>query len=621
MLYFCAYLIVVHYGGQCERKTTLNNEIDESLKHFVMKRFLLLFISVMLFNTIIVFAQECDYSGTTGTLEWCLKDGTLTISGVGAMPDYFYDQGWPPPPWYQYKESINTIVLEVGVTSISSNAFSDHNFLISVTIPNSVKTIGGAAFSSCTSLTSITIPNNVISIGGWAFGHCTSLISITLPNSIISIENSTFTSCTSLTSITIPESVIIIGEYAFSNCSGLTSITIPNSVKTIGQAAFIDCTSLTSINISNSVTMINIWAFWKCTSLTSIDVESGNSIFASENGVLFNKNKTILVCYPAGKTGTYVIPNSVTTIGYSAFYYCKNLTSITIPNSVTTIDAYAFRDCTNLTSLTLPNSVTTIGFSAFSGSGLTSITLPNSVTTIGYAAFWGCTSLTSIILPNNVTMIMWATFWDCTSLTSVTIPNSITIIYNDAFHGCTSLTSVTIPNSVTNIDNDAFYGCTSLTTVTIPNSVTRIGSNAFRSCRSLTLITNLNPVPISIDRWVFEGVDQSACTLQVPIASVSAYKNAPIWKEFNIVGIEVGIESIEPIIVNIYPNPTRGELKIESGKLEIKDVVIFDVFGKIQRIGNLKTENSIDISHLSAGIYFVKICTEVGEVVRKVLKE
>ena len=168
-----------------------------------------------------------------------------------------------------------------------------------------------------------------------------------------------------------------IGSYAFNVFSGLTSVTIPNSVTSIGGSAFCYCSGLTSITIPNNVTTIGDLAFYGCSGLTAINVETNNQNYSSNNGVLFNKNKTVLIQYPCGKTGTYTIPNSVTTIGNAAFCYCSGLTgALTIPNSVTSIEGMAFYDCSGLTSVTIPNSVTFIGGGAFSGcSGLTSVTV------------------------------------------------------------------------------------------------------------------------------------------------------------------------------------------------------------------------------------------------------
>jgi len=299
-----------------------------------------------------------------------------------------------------------------------------------------------------------------------------------------------FYGCTGLTSITIPNSVTSIGSSAFSGCTGLTSITIPNSVTSIGSGAFLGCTGLTSVTIPNSVTSIGGGAFSGCTGLIQIIVDSNNSKYTSLDGVLFNENRTSLIAYPNEKSTQYTIPNSVTSIGSSAFSGCTGLTSVTIPNSVTSIGQNAFSGCTGLTSITIPNSVTSIGYNAFFGcTGLTSVTIPNSVTSIGGGAFSGCTGLTSITIPNSVTSIGSGAFSGCTGLTSITIPNSVTSIGSGAFSGCTGLTSVTIPNSVTSIGGGAFSGCTGLTSITIPNSVTSIGSGAFSGCTGLTSVT------------------------------------------------------------------------------------------------------------------------------------
>jgi BspA type Leucine rich repeat region (6 copies) len=173
---------------------------------------------------------------------------------------------------------------------------------------------------------------------------------------------------------------------------------------------------------------------------------------------------------PNTSVTSVVIPNSVTSIGNSAFYGCTSLTSLTIPNSVAIIEGGAFAECTGLTTLTIPNGVTSIENSAFFGcTGLTSVTIPNSVTSIENNAFGRCTSLRSIIIPNGVIGIASYAFARCSGLESVTFPTSLTTIENNAFEGCTSLRSIIIPNGVGTIGNNAFLNCTSLTSITIPD--------------------------------------------------------------------------------------------------------------------------------------------------------
>jgi hypothetical protein len=230
-------------------------------------------------------------------------------------------------------------------------------------------------------------------------------------------------------------------------------------------------------------------------------VETNNPLYSGLDGVLFNQSQTTLIEYPSGRVGSYSIPNSVTSIGDSAFDGCTNLTGVTIPNGVTNIGGGAFGYCQSLPSVTIPGSVTSIEGSAFSG----------------------CTSLTNITIPNGVTSIGAGALSDCFSLTSVTIPNSVTSIGDDAFSDCQSLTSVTIPNSVTSIGDDAFFDCHSLTSVTIPSSVTNIGVDAFAWCFTLTniMVEPSNSVYSSVDGVLF---DKNQTTLiQYPEDKIGSY--------------------------------------------------------------------------------------------------
>ena len=303
------------------------------------------------------------------------------------------------------------------------------------------------------------------------FDYKNKIKKVIIQTGITRIGDQAFEYCINLTSITVPNSVLSIGTGAFWDCDGLSSIIIPNSVKYIAHYAFFSCSNLTSITIPSSVISIGYYTFNSCTSLTSINVDSGNQYYSSINGVLFNKEKTVLERYPPGKSGeTYTIPNSVTSIEKYAFDFCKNLTSITIQSSVTSIKEYAFRYCTNLKT----------------------ITIPSSVTSIRYCAFEYCTNLTSIIIPNSVTSIEALTFSHCTSLTSITILSSVTSIKQKAFWNCKNLKSIYIPNNVTTIAEDAFEWDNDLTIYC------KTGSTAYNYARANSISYKTDDVAPSI---------------------------------------------------------------------------------------------------------------------------
>ena len=225
---------------------------------------------------------------------------------------------------------------------------------------------------------------------------------------VTGIGDYAFESCTNLTSITIPDSVTNIGEYAFQSCSNLTSVTIPDSVTNIGQRAFLFCKSLKYITIPESVQDIGEYAFYGCKSLEKINAAAGNENYVSVNGILFSKDKTKIVCYPANKNDTsYSIPSSVKVVGSGAFRDCSHLKSITIPNSVTTMEHHAFSNCTSLTSISIPDGIKTIEMGTFDYcKSLTSVRIPDSVTEIGHSAFYCCDNLKSITIPRSVTEIL-----------------------------------------------------------------------------------------------------------------------------------------------------------------------------------------------------------------------
>ncbi len=567
------------------------------------KKLISLLISLAVILTALPLAGVTAFAEVSGDFEYTiLEDGTAEITDYTGNAETL-----------EIPSKLDTYT----VTSIGYEAFAVCYSLTSVTIPNSVTNIGDDAFKYCYSLTEINvdannknyssqdgvlfnknkteliqypigntrtsydIPNSVTNIGDGSFDQCGSLISVTIPNSVTRIGVAAFFGCDNLTSVSIPDSVISIDWGAFC-CYSLTEINvdannknyssqdgvlfdknkteliqypmgntrtsydIPDGVTSIGDCAFQNCNSLTSVTIPESVTNIYNNAFENCDGLTEIKVDASNKNYSSQDGVLFNKNKTVLLQYPIGNTRTsYDVPNGVTSISDWAFAYCDSLTSVTIGNGVTSIGYYAFEDCDSLTSVTIPDSVANIGDGAFRNTGYynnpsnwkngvlyidnclvsaksdevpQNYKINGGTRVIANDAFWGCDSLTSVTIPDSVISIGSGAFsntgyynnpsnWENGVLyvdnclidakedeipENYTINNGTRVIADEAFGWCDSLTSVIIPNSVTHIGDDAFFDCYDLISVTIPDSVTSIGDEAFSYCYSLTDIYILN---------------------------------------------------------------------------------------------------------------------------------
>jgi len=285
-----------------------------------------------------------------------------------------------------------------------------------------------------------------------------------------SIGDYEFVANYSLTTYTIPAGVTSIGDGAFLACENLTSVTIPSSVTSIGFMAFAYCKSLTSITIPAGVTSIGDVAFNGCSSLTSITVDTQNQTYSSVEGILFNKNRTVLIQYPASKQErTYAIPAGVTSIEDGAFQECSRLTSVTIPASVTSIGSSAFIYCSGLTSITVDTQNQT--YSSIEG------VLYNKNRTV-LVVYPAGKQVRTYAIPAGVTSIEYGAFWDCTGLTSITIPASVTSIGGSAFLRCTGLTSLTIPASVTSIGESAFFEWTSSQTIIIQGKANRAAADA-----------------------------------------------------------------------------------------------------------------------------------------------
>ena len=372
-------------------------------------------------------------------------------------------------------------------------------------------------------------------------------------------------------------SVIDINDVSILSYSG----TQGTEANTIPESAFAGCTNLINITIPIYVTSIGRNAFCNCKSLKNI-----------------------------------TIPNSVTSIGDTAFSGCA-LTSIIIPNSITEISGSLFCE-SDLTDIIIPISVTSIGNGAFIGCPMTDIIIPNSVTSMGVYAFWD-SYLTNITIPNSVTSINSYTFGRCGLLTSISIPNSVTSIGDYAFY-VSGLISINLPNSITTIGRSAFEKC-HFTSIEIPNSVTSIGSYAFSGLTSIYAYSII-PIDLSSSPNVFE-VDKTICVLYVPAGSKFFYQSANQWKDFlNIIEMAPTGTSELPDKEHfiLYPNPVKEGFYIDA--VEGPATISIHNLSGIELLSRQVTGKSyVDMTGLPSGVYFVKITTSEGNLVKKLIKK
>ena len=349
-----------------------------------------------------------------GSAGWSLtEDGTLTVSGTGAMENYSDKSA---QGWYGHADAINSVIISDGITHIGKRAFSGCSALTEITIPSSVTNIGSSAFYGCTALAEIALPDSVTSIDDFAFYDCYNLSDVYYSGSESDWSK--------------------IKIYDFNNCLTDAKIHYNSAMPSQGaqSAAPLPAPPSAGIIASGSCGGSAGW------SLT----EDGTLTISGTGAMEDYSDRSAQGWYGhADAINSVIISDGITHIGSWAFADCSALTEITIPDSVTSIANGAFADCSSLTEITIPDSVTNIGTFAFSGcSSLTEITIPDSVTNIDRYVFSGCTALTKITIPNSVTSIDHGAFYGCKALTEITIPDSVTSIGYDAFSLCNNLSDV-----------------------------------------------------------------------------------------------------------------------------------------------------------------------------------
>ena len=387
-----------------------------------------------------VSAAEEPITGVCGdnlTYTLDLNTKTLTITGTGPMDDFG-----------QHGESLQH-------PAGSNEWYNYHDQIETIHIGEGVTTIGCMAFYRFSALTCVELPESLLQIGSEAFSSCVKLPEIRLPSNLQHLA-----------------------KYAFSKCEILKTLTIPAALTAFDPESVTDC--------------INITAF---------EVAEGNSAFAAQDGILFSKDGSVLVCYPQGKTGdSYVVPDEVKEIGDSAFRCAKikqislpdglaklgdsafalsGLTEFILPNTISAVAQSLLNHCTALEKVTLHEGVTAIGQMAFSNcTALEKIDLPAGLQCIGPGAFGFCTALREVTLPEGLSELGYSAFYG-TAIFSVTIPAAITVLENDVFMNCANLSEVKLHDGITSLGWGLFWGCTALEHVSLPESVTEIKSHCF----------------------------------------------------------------------------------------------------------------------------------------------
>ncbi|WP_455259650.1 leucine-rich repeat protein [Ruminococcus sp.] len=527
------------------------------------------------------------------------------------------------------KAKLNSVVVPESVESIGSSAFEDSVDLKKVTLPDGVTKIGPSAFYGCSKLTTVNIPAKLEEIDDYTFSGCTQLTDIKLSESVTYVGESAFEGCSNLNSVTLSENTETIGDCAFYECDSLCSINLEN-VSQIGEGAFVYCANLDDIDLTNC-SLIGENAFFVCQSL--INIKFPDSIYSipqtafeytlweqsAPDGVLYAgdfaykiigdftdstltfKDNTYAINDDFLSCNEYVkkinLPDSLTSIGASAFEGCSALKTVTIPDSCG-VQAMAFYGCSSLTDINYnetavwtaptafeetawynsqPDGIVYYGKSACAYKGdfaaaetvkdgttiivdglfygdevLTSINLPDSVEYIGDMAFEDCINLKKISLPKSLYTLCDETFLGCESLESVELSEVVNIGVS-AFAHCTSLKSIVIPESVEfGIDDSAFLNCTSLQKVTVNGNIQQIGSAVFMNCENLKSI-NIPKSVESIGNDVFEFCDN---------VTIKCYENSYAHEYAKTNGINYSL---------IFDEREFGDIN-NDGKVDVNDV-------------------------------------------------
>lgn len=442
--------------------------------------------------------------------------------------------------------------------------------------------------------------------------------SVTIPESVtyngvtynvVKIGEDAFAESTYVSKVTIPESVTEIARKAFYSCSRLRNFELPGSVTSIGELAFYHCVALKSLHIPAAVDAIGSKAFMLCNGLTELTVDAANESYSSENNIIYNKDKTLLVAAMSTFSGHLDVPLTVKGIGENAFVECDGLTSINLGN-VSVIHDFAFFDCKGLTTVTLPSSLERLGFGAFFNcTHMSALNMNDNLKEIGERAFTRCIALKDIVFAGDNLKIGNHAFESCKNMNLTDVIDCISEVGDYAFASCVKFRTVTLPRSVKSYGNYAFFACAQMTRLFIGSEVEKMGENVFYNCSRIRQVTIDAMTPPTICKSTFPDVVYRNADLAVPDESLDDYKAAEYWKDF--LNIEPSAVASVGADSNIQVVAAGGRLTIVGAQPQAC-VAVYALDGAL-----VQSACADDIARYTfeGGVYVVKVADKSFKVV------
>ena len=574
--------------------------------------------------------------------------------------------------------SLKSVKFGGGLKSIESYAFYENRALNTVKFTGDALTsIGYRSFYN-TDITELDLSGANASIGTSAFSNCNSLRTVKL-SGVNTIESGAFYGCDELVNLEMSDTLTTIEGSAFCSCTSLKTVIFSDSVTTIADGSFTDCTGLESVTIGKGCTSVTASAFTRNVNLVKFDVSEDNESYTSVDGVLYNKEKTAVVCYPKSLSGEYVIPDTVTSIEKAAFencnkltkitigsgvetvnpyafnqcnllatvvfkdsdtankkicerafYYCGSLTEVDFGNAVTSIGDYAFTICSKIKSLEFPDSLTSIGQFAFSPytdrtggtykeSNLESVKFGTGLKTIGNYAFYDDRKISKLeFTGDNLTSIGSYAFYDNLALEELNLSGDNVSIGDNAFNNCNKLKTVNLKSGIKSIGSYAFRDCTVLDDIKLCSELETIGAYAFYNCGNLQSIEIPDNVT-KIDNNTFENcssLKSVSIGKSCTTISATAFNNATKLEKITVSADNEKYSSVDGALLNKEKTSIILYPKSKSGEFVIPDTVTSIADRAFSSCSNL-TKITIGANVESVGAYAFSSCSALTDVVFK----